>query len=460
MSGLSITVSRRLVLKALAAVPLAAMAPKLAFGAREADAVIVSLADLHSPYRQLPRILTAIREAKSAAPEGGFAVLINGDIFERGNVVALRSGGAADWRFLETLVAEAPVVLNLGNHETALVDDMGVFVARARNAGVSVIGNLVDARTGGFFAPVSTRLELGRLKLAMLGLAPTNPFVYREPVRKTLAFLDPVSFASQNHAALLSGADVAILMSHAGVMADRAILSSLKGPMLVIGGHDHLRLDHSAGDATYFHGGSWGNEIRVVRIRAGEKPSFEVETVEINPAIEADPTLQAAIRAELDTHLTEEDRAVITTRASALDLASSILFAVEAVREAAGADIAMLGHTTFGQGLPEGELTQYDFDAFVRFGGDIRVVELTGERLSAILTRANQHEAATLEERTGDFVYANELAIDPRATYRLAVNGWTAQNQAAYLGTDDLDFRQVEGLELKAIVRKALAGGA
>src|SRR6056297_1994157 len=40
----------------------------------------------------------------------------------------------------------------------------------------------------------------------------------------------------------------------------------------------------------------------------------------------------------------------------------------------------------------------------------------------------------------------------PAATYRVAVNGWTAMNQGAYLGTDDLAFQPVDGLMLKAAV--------
>lgn len=57
-------------------------------------------------------------------------------------------------------------------------------------------------------------------------------------------------------------------------------------------------------------------------------------------------------------------------------------------------------------------------------------------------------------------MYADAPDIDPAATYRLAVNGWTATNQKSYLGTDDLEFTVVDGLELKQIVRDALAGGA
>lgn len=460
MKALSTVVSRRMVLASLAAVPAAAMLPRLAFAqAGAAAAHLVSLADLHSCYRQLPRILTAIRSIKAASPEVPLAVVINGDIFERGNVVALRSEAKADWAFLDALAAEAPVVVNLGNHETAILDDMAQFVSRARDAGITVISNLVDARSGAFFAPVSARLELGGLSVGLMGLATTNPFVYRDVARPTLAFIDPVTFARQNAAAVFGDADVPVLVSHAGVTPDRDILGAIDRPMLVIGAHDHLTLDHEQGEVSYFHGGSWGSQIRLVRVHA-DGPRFEAETIAVDPSIEADAALAALVDEQLAAHLEDEDREVIVDRQAALDLPSSILLAVEAVRAATDADIAMLGHTTFGQALPAGPLTKYDFDAFVRFGGDIQVAELSGAALQGILRLANQHNAASLDERTGDFVYASGLDIAPDATYRLAVNGWTAMNQQSYLGTSDLAFQPVDGLELKALVRAALAAGA
>lgn len=460
MKAVSTVISRRMVLAGMGAVPVAAALPKAAWTqAGPADAIIVSLADLHSSYRQLARIVTAVRGIKAAAGDTPVAILINGDIFERGNVVALRSEAVADWAFLEALRAEAPVVVNLGNHETAILDDMAMFVERAERAGISVIGNLVDVRDGGFFAPVSTRLTLGTLDFAILGLAATNPFVYRQPARDTLAFIDPVTFAAQNRAAVFGEGTIPVVMSHAGVTPDRDILKAIDKPSLFIGGHDHLVLDHAQEGTVYFHGGSWGQQMRVVRV-AAEGPRFEVETVAIDPSIEADASLQAIVDAQMDAHLEDAERAVIVERGQPLDLASSILLAVEAVRAAADADVAMLGHTTFGQPLAAGPLTQYDFDAFVRFGGDIRAAEISGETLAGILKLANQHRAASLDERTGDFVYADAPDIDPAATYRLAVNGWTATNQKSYLGTDDLEFTVVDGLELKQIVRDALAGGA
>jgi hypothetical protein len=62
---------------------------------------------------------------------------------------------------------------------------------------------------------------------------------------------------------------------------------------------------------------------------------------------------------------------------------------------------------------------RYDFDAYIYFDGDIQAVEVDGATLRGILGRANQHEAATLEERTGDFIHVVEIEIDDGATYRL-----------------------------------------
>ena len=454
---LTAAIDRRLVLKGLAALPLAAALPRPA-AAQGAAATLVAVADLHSPYARLPALLAELRAIRAEAP-GPVALLINGDAFERGNVVATRGGAVADWAFLRAAAAEMPVVLNLGNHETAIEDDMATTVARARAAGVEVIGNLIDRRTGRFFAPVSTRLGLRGIDVALLGIGTDNPFVYRQPARDTLTLLDPVAFAGDAVADATAGADLPVLASHAGVAADKAILPALPEGALAIGAHDHLDLRHAADGRTYLHGGAWGGQFALCHLTpAGEGVAVAVEMRAVAPG-GGDDDLAALIAAQKEEHLTAEDRAVIAEREQALDMPASILLAAEAVRAATGADIAFLGHTTFGAPLAAGPLTRYDFDAFIRFDGDIRVAEVPGETLARIMTRANQHKAASLDARTGDFVHAAEIEIDPSATYRVATNGWTAMNQQSYLGTEGLDFQPVEGAMLKAIVAEALAAG-
>ncbi|MBF9058123.1 bifunctional metallophosphatase/5'-nucleotidase [Rhodobacterales bacterium HKCCSP123] len=447
--------SRRLLLAGMVALPAAALLPRPVSAQHAgASALLLSLADLHSPYARLPQLLGEIDRirADSGLP---VAVAINGDVFERGNVVALRSGGAADLEFLAALTLRGPVILNLGNHETALVDDMATTVARAEGLGIEVIGNIVDARRGRFFAPASTRFALGGMRVGALGLAPTNPFVYRAPVRETLQFLDPAAFAADMFPGVAAGSDAALLLSHAGVMDDRSILPGLPAGSVMVGGHDHLSFQHDGESAPYVHGGSWGGMLTVIGLAPGMRPSVEMRAV--SPDMPGDEGLADIIAAQMGEHLTDEERAVIGESAVARDLPASILFATEAVRAATEADVAMLGHTTFGQPIPMGAVTRYDFDACIRFDGDLRVAEVSGAELARILTRANQHRATSLDQRTGDFVHAAEIDIDPAATYRLAVNGWTAMNQQVYLGTDALEFVPVEGLSLKAVVAEALA---
>lgn len=459
MPQLTAVIDRRLVLKSLAALPIATLAAGPLRAAEGAEAILLSMADLHSPYARLPAILAEVRAVLEATGGRPAAMILNGDLFERGNVAALRSGASADWAFLKALSAELPVFVNLGNHETAIMDDMAWAAAAIAGAGAQPIGNIVDRRTGRFFAPVSDRIGLGGIDLALLGLATNNPFVYRQPARDSLTLLDPAGFAGEVFADATGGADLPVLVSHAGVAADKAILPGLDQGALVLGAHDHLDFQHEAGATRYLHTGSWGGQLAVIGLTRGT--DLIETTVEMRPIQPGggDPALAETIEAVLSEHLTDADREVIGTRDAPLDLPASILLAADAVREAVEADIAFLGHTTFGAPLAAGPLTRYDFDAFVRFDGDIRIAEVPGERLAAIMTRANQHRAASLDARTGDFVHAAEIDIDPARTYRVATNGWTAINQAAYLGTEDLEFAAVEGAMLKAIVAEALAAG-
>ena len=448
MNRPSFVVSRRLVLQGLAASAFAAAVPAMARAQSNGDAVLFTIADLHAPYARLPALLSRLRALRAEVGRPA-ALLINGDVFERGNAVCLKSNGAADWAFLEAVAAEMPVVLNLGNHETAILDDMTSFVARADRAGVQVISNLIDNRTGRFFAPFDARLGLGGVDVSLLGLAATNPFVYRKPVRDTLTFLDTARFVADALPGSSAGADVSLVMSHAGVSPDKSFLATLPAGTIVQGAHDHLDLDMALDGKTYFHGASWGRKIGIVELGKGAAATYRTEEVAPTGGDEALAALIEAMKAE---HLTDGDRAVIAELPRAFDLHESILIATDALRQATEADVALLGHTTFGAPLAAGPLTRYDFDAFVRFGGGVSVASVSGEQLSAMLGLANQFMAETLDGMTGDYVHVAALDVDSTKTYRLAVNDWTAQNQKSYLGTTDLAFEKVEGLELKALI--------
>ncbi len=454
--ALSHTLSRRALIAGTAAAATLGVLPGSAPAqeARAGTTRVLSIADLHSAYGRLPQLLSLMRARARAAEAEDVLIVINGDLFELANPVATRSRGAADLAFLSALNGIAPVIVNIGNHEPDFVDDMAEAIALIEGAGATAISNIVDPRTGRLYAPVLTRARIAGADTVVAGIATDNLFTYPEAIRPQLAVPAPVDYA-EALIGRLSGGPM-LLLTHAGVVADKAILPLLPEGSIAVGGHDHLTLTDE-GARTYVHGGAWGRLLTQIDVTAGaaglDVTVMQADVTTDAPGDTALADLIAALEAE---HLTTEDLAPVGISARAMDLKEAILFATEAVRAATGADIAVLGHTTFGTGLPQGPVRKYDFDAYIRFDGDIQTAEVDGTTLRVILEMANQDEATSLDARTGDYVHAADIEIDDAATYVLATNGWTAMNQVRYLGTDTLEFVPVAGLALKSTVIGAL----
>ncbi|MGH6999728.1 MAG: metallophosphoesterase, partial [Phenylobacterium sp.] len=204
---------------------------------------VLAMCDLHSAYERTGQLLAALA-AEVAAHQVPHVIAIDGDIFEHGNVAAVRSDGAIDWAFLAALPKIAPTVVNLGNHDNDITTDLAEVVARLRGLGVSVVSNIVDARTGAPYAPAQVDLPLGRRTLRVVGIATNSINTYPAASRPTLQIPVPGDWARARLAAALAGADLAMVLSHAGVAADREILPLLPDGTLMIGGHNHLQFQH------------------------------------------------------------------------------------------------------------------------------------------------------------------------------------------------------------------------
>jgi 2',3'-cyclic-nucleotide 2'-phosphodiesterase (5'-nucleotidase family) len=371
--------------------------------------------------------------------------------------VALRSGGAADWAFLAALRRRAPVVLNLGNHETALLDDMAETVRRAEAADLLVVSNLRDRRTGRPFAPAATELPLpGGRRLVLAGIATDEAMTYRQVVRDTLDIPGPAGWARANLPGLLAGADAAVVLSHAGVAADREILPLLGPGTLLLGGHEHLRFGLAANGVRYLHTGSWNRFVTIAAFGLGPARAIEAVEVAVEPGADEDPAHAALVREVLAAHLTAGEREVLFTLPRALPLGEAARRASAAMGGATGAATGLIGHTSFGTGLPAGEVTRFAFDAFIRFDGPLFRGDADAAALAAIAPRANQDGDLPLDRRIGDFVYAAAL---PAAAAPVASNGWVRLNARRFLGTEAIRFEQVPGTMLKAVVAEALRRG-
>jgi 2',3'-cyclic-nucleotide 2'-phosphodiesterase (5'-nucleotidase family) len=448
---------RRFALSLAAAIPgvalLPAPRPARAVAFPGAACLAVLMSDLHSAQERAAATLGALDRVLAANRGTPALIVVNGDVFERGNAIALRSQGAADWAFLSALRRRAPVVLNLGNHETALLDDMAETVAAARARDVVVVTTLQRAADGVPLAEPAFRFDLpGGKRLVVVGIATDEAATYRQVARERLRFPAPAAWAQANLPGLIAGADHVLVASHAGVAADRAILPLLPDGALLLGGHEHLHFTHAAGRTRYVHTGSWNRFFTVAAF--GEGP-VRLAEVAVEPGVEEDPVHAALWREVFAAHARPEDLEVLFRLPAPLPLPAAARRAVAAVAAAAGVEVGLMNHTTFGTGLPGGDVTRLAFDAFLRFDGGLVQAEADAAAMAAIAARANQDEEVPLDRRIGDFVYASALPPGPA---RLAANGWVGLNAARYLG-GAFAFRPVPEMRVKAVVQRALAGG-
>lgn len=446
-------ITRRNLLALLASTSVMPFLPATAKAAGEGFQAII-LSDLHSAYERMGQLLAAVEKqvAGASAPQ---VILINGDVFEAGNVVASRSGGEIDWAFLGTLAKLAPTIVNIGNHEPDLDNDLAHFVERARGLGVTVLSNIIDKRTGKPYAQAGTTIEAGGFKVKIAAFATDAIATYPKPTREMMDIPKPVEWAKANLPTLLAGDGINIVLSHAGVVPDRDILPILPDGTLMIGGHDHLMLTHEQGETRYVHTGSWSSAMMIATFKtAGKAP--ELARIEIDRNGPVSAALKDLVPAVLAKHLKDEEHAVIAKTSKAMTLGELARFTSEAMAAKTGADIGFIGHTSFGTGLPAGDVTRFDYNAGLRFEGKLMVSEVDAAALRAILARCNQDGDIPLTARTGDFLYAAPKAPEGKQRYKIVCNDWSAINQKSYFGRGDITFSEVADVKLKQLVADAL----
>lgn len=448
-------ITRRNLMALLASTAATPVFPTIAMAAGDGFQAII-LSDLHSAYERMGQLLFAIEKQITQAnvPQ---IILINGDLFELSNVVASRSGGEIDWAFLGAVAKLAPTIFNIGNHEPDLDNDLAHFVERARGIGVTVLSNIIDRRNGKPYADAGATMEAGGLKVNIAALGTDAIGTYPKAARDMLDIPKPVEWARANLPTLLGGDGVNIVLSHAGVVPDRDILPIVPDGTLMIGGHDHLTLTNEEGETRYVHIGSWSSAITVATFTAAGKAA-KLQRIEIDRDGPVSIVLGDLIPTVLAKHLKEEERAAVTHATKAKTLGETARFVAETMANESGADIGFIGHTSFGTGLPAGDISRFDFNAALRFEGKLMTSDVDASVLAAILARCNQDGDIPLSARTGDFLYAAPNAPEGKQRYKIVCNDWSAINQKSYFGRDDIAFVEVPNVKLKQLVIDALSG--
>jgi hypothetical protein len=250
------------------------MAGAVCLAAAAPEALLVIAGDQHSAYERTAQVVATVDRLKAEHPGLPLAILLNGDTLEYGNVVARRSAGAVDFAMFAALARRAPTIVNVGNHEPEFYD-LTETIARLRATGVTVVCNITNRATGQPFCPAVAKLRLGGDEFTVVGVTTDNLATYRVAVRPALDLADPVVWAQRNFPTLLAGGAPAIVLSHAGIKADRGLMPLVPAGTLFAGAHDHQRFIHPFAHGLYVHSGSWNEYLTLAwlhRDEAGRPP--------------------------------------------------------------------------------------------------------------------------------------------------------------------------------------------
>ncbi len=425
------------------------------------DIIAINMADTHSSYDTYAKILWKVKELKKQYQNSQILILFNGDLFESGNIVAQKSQGLVDLHFLERLEEYAEVIINIGNHEFDLMSPKE-FLLTTEKTGATVVGN-VEAEGMPKISPY-TDIKIANKNIRIIGIGVDQIGTYPVDLQESLTIPEPIKWAQLNYPNFVKDTDYTIILSHAGLVPDMAILKYLDGDSSILymaGGHDHINIREYVHGIEYMHNGFKGEQLNIAEIYISDrkKPELIFKDIFTKDINEKDEEMQSLIDSVTKKELDEKDLEIVGTVPKDMSVVEAALWTVEAMRKKTGADAAFLNHTSFGAGLKKGKLPRYLFEQFMRFDNKVMTAEVDGETLSKILKRCNQHEKEDLNTRSGDFLYTGHLEPKENKKYKIVTTGWIALevNQIPYFGRK-IHFEQIPNLITKGLIAEALKG--
>jgi len=359
--------------------------------------------DVHARFEGLARLSARAREIRASAPHP-VLLLDGGDVEDTSVRLSAMTFGVAGWRLLGAAGVDAAVAGNGG----MLRYGPGILPRYAEALGTSpLVCDLedVDGNTPAG-AAASVLLEAGDLRVGVVGItdyyAQYDTFGLRERGRTTAVRREADALRGK-------GADVVVLLSHAGLNHDRGLSWSLRGKVdLVVGGHTHHLLTEGERDQGLpIAQAGWQAEhlgrILLDVSRGGvEVVDMRLERVEDDDA--EDPlVLEELARCERDlaTRMAEKvghlDDAAPHTGGPE-DPAAQLVAA--ALLDLAPADLAVLIGGQVTHGLPAGDVTRHDVWSATSSPGNLATATLTGAQLRVMFERGRSAAFATTRPRT------------------------------------------------------------
>jgi 2',3'-cyclic-nucleotide 2'-phosphodiesterase (5'-nucleotidase family) len=279
-------------------------------------------------------------------------------------------------------------------------------VAGRLRKGARYIGGakVPDATPLRYLAPPYLIQVVAGVKIAILGLTTKDLVSIVSKTRnRGVAVADPISVAAALVPELRKKADMVVALTHLGVDQDRALAARVPGIDVIVGGHSHTYLwqpifirngnKNGYGGTAIVQAGRWGDRVGRLAIAIGPRgvQGLTDALVAVRPTDGEDPAVVSLLRPFRDSIAVSMDKPVFRTASrvpmSGLEEGDTPLgnFVTDAMREAAGADMAIINSGGIRAPLPEGTVTVGDVFTVLPFDNTVVKIPMKGWQVRDVL---------------------------------------------------------------------------
>ena len=365
---------------------------------------LLSLGSAEGPIGGIARLATLIARVRAEQP-GRVLLLHAGDIFSRGDPITCHTTAKANFRIMNHLGYDA---LTPGNGD--FYWGLEPLLARREQAQFPFLhANVLVKETGEpLFTPYVVK-EIDGLRVGILGL---GTIAKDHPSARTLQLDTPLKTARRFVPELRAKADVVIALCHLGHDAEMAVAAKVGGIDIVIGGHKHMTLDppmriprdDGTGTTVLARAGGSGcylGRLDLWKAKDNVPITIEGHLIPVEKEVPEDLKI-AGWLAEYDRPLQEIlcriDRSLPNPEQGTCPVGD---FAALAVRDAVGADGAIIERGALRAGLEAGDVTLADVYRVHPWRNDIVLTTMTGRQLETLLGDKTLLFAADFRISTG-----------------------------------------------------------
>jgi 2',3'-cyclic-nucleotide 2'-phosphodiesterase (5'-nucleotidase family) len=372
-------------------------------------------------------------------------LLDGGDMFQ-GTAPSNRTYGATVVDLYNTLAYSAAA---LGNHEWDWGRDS--LRARMRQARYPVLGANVQYADGRDvdWIPDDTLLTVGALKVGVIGVSTVEtPRTTMAVNVSDLRFVDPAPVVDAHARALRArGADVVVVVAHAGAFCDRAAPPGCNGEIIdlarritervdaIVSGHTHSLVSTRVNGIPIVQARSHGRAVGVIDIPLGEgEASIAVRDV-LADSVAPDPAVDSLVKRVVAAVAAEMSRPIAQIaeplRRSGRQYALGNLIA-DAQRAAGKADVAVMNNGGIRADLQAGQATFGSIFEVQPFGNTLYRLTVRGRDLRAYLERLVGRDEPNAHVSGVSVVYVPTKPSGSRISAARMADGRPLRDDATY----------------------------